>query len=278
MTQSALHPVLIGAGRVGINLLRHFLARGASVGLVIDIDQSRHARILDIHPSITVCHELPRQLPEETTHVVIAVPDASIRPVAEELASAAPVPGRITAFHCSGVMDTSPLAVLVGTGYRIGGIHPMQSFATDELEPGALSGIGCGIDGGDDFWNDAREFALAMDWRPLRIEGERKALYHAANVFAGNFPTVLADVAARLLRASAADAREAELDHLLPMMRAVLARLEHTVPADALTGPAARGDVRTITRHLDALGPIDPDLKDAYAALTKLATEMRRDK
>jgi predicted short-subunit dehydrogenase-like oxidoreductase (DUF2520 family) len=157
----------------------------------------------------------------------------------------------------------------------IGCIHPMQSFAGDALPEEAMRGIGCGIEGNDDFWQQGRQFAELIDWRPLRIEAEKKALYHVANVLAGNFPTVLAALAESMLRESAADPSDAHLSHLLPMMRAVLERLTDTPAISALTGPAARGDHDAIIQHLAALEAFDPQLREVYEALTRAAINLR---
>lgn len=271
----AVPPVLlIGAGRVGINLLRCFRRRGIRVGIVVESDRSRHELLRGVDPNAAVYEEIPAAIPADLGLGVLAVQDASIADTALRLAEMRPLPPRMTVFHCSGTMDSSLLAPLAEAGCVTGCIHPMQSFHSDILEESALTGIGCGVEGGDEFWEKGRAFAEALDWRPLRIDARKKALYHAANVFAGNFPLVLASVAERLLAAAATGDGPAELSHLLPMMRAVLARLEHNSPADALTGPAARGDRGTIARHLEALEETDPDIRILYETLTREAAKL----
>ena len=45
------------------------------------------------------------------------------------------------------------------------------------------------------------------------------------------------------------------------------------MPAAALTGPIARGDVVTVARHLDALPASE---RDAYGALAEIARRLAR--
>ncbi|MFA6234709.1 MAG: DUF2520 domain-containing protein [Bacteroidota bacterium] len=268
--------VLIGAGRVGANLLRHCARLGLPVSTVIEIDPARHPLLRDAHPGVEVCSAFPSRLPDETQFCIIAVEDRQIAVVARELAEQTVFPSELTAFHCSGMLDSSVLTPLADLRCLVGSIHPMQSFSSDSLPAEALRGIGCGIEGNDDFWSEGQRFAEYMDWRPVRIDAGKKALYHIANVFAGNFPTVLAALSETMLRESAANPADAHLSHLLPMMRTVLDRLRDTPAAEVLTGPAARGDHDTILRHLDALEAIDPQLRSVYESLTRAALTMRQ--
>lgn len=272
--------MLVGAGRVGLNLLRQFHHRGIPVSIVVEPDTTRHDLVRVIEAHAAVHDDIPVSIPDDISFAILAVPDASIAETARRLAALHPLPSRMMVFHCSGTVDSSALASLSEIGCVTGGIHPMQSFHSDFLEESALSGIGCGIEGGDEFWEKARAFAEALDWRPLRIDARRKAQYHAANVFAGNFPIVLASVAERLLSEAAvaedgaAGDGKAELSYLLPMMRTVLARLENVGPSEALTGPAARGEHEIIARHIEALEETDPDIRILYETLTREAAKL----
>ncbi len=276
MTPPTPSIAVVGAGSVGMNLLRHCARQHVAVAAVVEKDPSRLDRARGLHPDAALSAELPARLPDAVSRCVIAVPDAAIADIGRCLAASTALPSGLIVFHCSGTLDSSVLSPLADSGCLIGSIHPMMSFHNDSLPASALRGIGCGIEGDDAFWIEGQRFAELMDWRPLRIDTKRKSLYHAANVFAGNFPTVLAFIADALLRAAAADASAAELSYLLPMMHAVLARLDDTTPGAALTGPAARGDLETIRRHLDALKEQDAEFRDVYNALTRAALTLRQ--
>ncbi|MBR9978626.1 MAG: DUF2520 domain-containing protein [Bacteroidetes bacterium] len=269
--------ILIGAGRVGINLLRHCLRIGLPVSLVVERDVSRHTVIRNCDPSLTLSTVIPDSLPGNARYCALTVPDGAVAEVAHRLSLSTGTAGCII-FHCSGTLTSDVLAVPAAAGGIAGGIHPMQSFSSDDLPASMLTGIGCGIEGDEQFCREATKLAMMLQWRPLRIQAEHKALYHAANVFAGNFPTVLASIAERLLRASASDASDASLAHLLPMMRAVMQRIDEVGVAQALTGPAVRGDHETVQHHLDILDTIEPDFHRVYDILSDIAGGMARDR
>ena len=56
-----------------------------------------------------------------------------------------------------------------------------------------------------------------------------------------------------------------------PRAAAVVENVRTLGAAEALTGPAARGDLATIERHLEAIGP---DERDTYRVLAREATRL----
>lgn len=80
------------------------------------------------------------------------------------------------------------------------------------------------------------------------LDQEKKALYHSLCVFGGNFSTLLWQNVFALFE------RELKLpkEVLFPLIEQTVQNLK-TSAKDALTGPLARGDHHTISRHLDAL-------------------------
>jgi predicted short-subunit dehydrogenase-like oxidoreductase (DUF2520 family) len=109
----------------------------------------------------------------------------------------------------------------------------------------------------------------------LYIPPGEKARYHAAAVFASNFPTVLMCLAEELLR-EVGIAREVAGPALHPLFASAVENLRGGAGASALTGPIVRGDVDTVQRHLLALRA-HPDTLDAYRALSRAALRWVRD-
>jgi predicted short-subunit dehydrogenase-like oxidoreductase (DUF2520 family) len=114
--------------------------------------------------------------------------------------------------------------------------------------------------------------AAAVGARTLAIPAGAKPRYHAAAVFASNFPVVLAAIAARLMSDAGVDAEGARgaVECLLALAAANVAGRD---PAAALTGPVVRGDAVTIRRHLEALAG-DDEAHTAYVALSRAALRM----
>lgn len=70
---------------------------------------------------------------------------------------------------------------------------------------------------------------------------------------------------------SAADPREI----LLPLIESVIANLRNSPAKDALTGPIARGDSKTVIRHLEALDKCQSEiLKEVYILLARRSAEI----
>ena len=264
---------LIGAGRVGMNLVRHFVRCGMHVCAVIEPRIEQHASIRSAAPDARVLTELPPTLPHETDVCVLAVPDDDIAPIAARLAERPSLHSGALVFHVSGVRGADDLQPLQENGCHAGCLHPIQSFPTPSLPESRLRDIGCGIEGPDDFHTRARDFATLLGWMPLRILPQHKALYHAACVFAGNFTTVVAAQAETLLRrATGADATL--MDYLLPMMQSVLAQIGEHPAEQVLTGPASRADTVAIASHVQAIGDAAPSLLPDYLALSRAAADI----
>jgi len=66
---------------------------------------------------------------------------------------------------------------------------------------------------------------------------------------------------------------EAAQNVMTRLLAGAVANLQHTTPDEALTGPAARGDLGTIERHLAALAG-DPELQRLYRALADRAMKL----
>jgi predicted short-subunit dehydrogenase-like oxidoreductase (DUF2520 family) len=82
----------------------------------------------------------------------------------------------------------------------------------------------------------------------------------------------LADAAAEAL-AGAGISKEDALPALLPLLRGTVENLAKVGIPRALTGPIARGDASTITRHLEALAAT-PELRAIYRTLGQRAVRV----
>lgn len=91
---------------------------------------------------------------------------------------------------------------------------------------------------------------------------------HVAAVFACNFANLMWAEADRLLNEQGMD-----ISFMLPLLQATLDKLLVKSPADAMTGPARRGDMAVINKHLTSL---PHDLKPVYALLSDRIISMFR--
>lgn len=209
------------------------------------------------------------ELPSRAAHVLVAVSDAAITPVADLLAGAGLHRG--IALHTCGGMGPEALAPLAKNGVECGALHPLQTVSGPEQGvrdlPGAAFAI-CGSDAAEEWgaWLARRAGGV-----PIRIDPERRACYHAAAVMASNYLVGLVDAASTLMQQAGLSAEEA-LRALGPLARASLENALRAGPAEALTGPIARGDAATIRMHLRALpGPLQGLYRAAGLQVLELA-------
>ncbi|MBC8365487.1 MAG: DUF2520 domain-containing protein [Actinobacteria bacterium] len=187
--------------------------------------------------------------------LVVATPDAAI---AEVAASVRTRPDTVVA-HLSGAEGLDVLAPHV----RRAACHPLLSLAdadrgADLLCDGAWFAVS-----GDPI---VGELVQALGGRSFTVDDDDRAAYHAAAVLASNHVVALLGQVERV-----AGPLGVPLDAFLDLAEGSLANVRALGPADALTGPAARGDEATIDRHLAAL---PDDERAGYEALADLARRL----
>jgi predicted short-subunit dehydrogenase-like oxidoreductase (DUF2520 family) len=100
----------------------------------------------------------------------------------------------------------------------------------------------------------------------LSIPTDMKAVYHAAACVACNYLTSLMDMALRMYGLMNIPPEKA-FESLSPLIYSTLNNIGKMGPEKALTGPVARGDLPTISSHLDALKDHAPELLPLYRQL-----------
>lgn len=188
--------------------------------------------------------------------LVLAVPDGAVGSVAAALAgpvATAGSPPRDTTWavvHCSGALGLDVLDPLAALGWSTGCWHPLQAFPTRStpVEPG----ITWAVTATEPLAGTLAELTARVGGIPLRLAESDKARYHAAAALAANYTVTLAAHATALL-GDCGLAPEAGLRAVLPLLRTTLAGLDRVGLPDGLTGPLARGDLGTVSRHLAAL-------------------------
>jgi predicted short-subunit dehydrogenase-like oxidoreductase (DUF2520 family) len=145
-----------------------------------------------------------------------------------------------------------------------------MTFPGPEIGLPSLAGVGARVAGTPQALASARAIATALGMVPFEIQGD-PTLYHAAAVIAGNHvPALFLSAADVLSRAGVPRADAARL--LVPLALEALRRAAESGP-DALTGPAARGDVATEDAHRTALSPGEATL---YGYMSDTIRGLRR--
>jgi predicted short-subunit dehydrogenase-like oxidoreductase (DUF2520 family) len=204
--------------------------------------------------------------------IVIAVADDAIAEVAAQLARAAAISADQVVLHLSGLLGREALRALERTGAALGSFHPMQSIADPARARASWRGAAVGLEGDSRAIAAGERLAALLELAPVHLPAGSKPLYHAGAVIASNYLVALMGWAQRLGE-SAGLSPEAVLALYRPIVRGTAANLASSTPAEALTGPIARGDVATIATHLAALSDADRGL---YALLGLEAVRLAR--
>lgn len=191
----------------------------------------------------------------------LTVPDRAIAEVAGR------VPRGGVVLHASGATDLSPLS----SHLHPGSLHPLMTFPGPEVALPDLTGVPAAIAGDPVAIAAAADLARALGLHPVAVPGDRR-LYHAAAVMAGNFTTALLAEAARALVAAGVPEQQAPA-MLAPLAIQAIRNVARHGPAQALTGPVARGDEAVLAAHRAALAS-DPELLATYDALLALARRL----
>lgn len=188
--------------------------------------------------------------------VLLCVPDGEIARAAERIA-----PGRLVG-HCSGA---SGLDVL--RPHEPFSLHPLMTVTRQGAD---FAGAGAAVAGGTPrALAYARVLAERLGMRAVKIDEDRRALYHAAASVASNFLVTVESAAERL---AAEAGMEREL--LVPLVRATVENWAAVGAEEALTGPVARGDEETVRRQRAAVEDHDPALLALFDGLTQATREL----
>ena len=203
--------------------------------------------------------------------VFLTVPDGAIATVARAIAKVHAMPPSVAFVHCSGALGLGVLGPL-RSHHAVGSFHPLQSFPRPRA-PEAFRGSLVGIDANTvPLRRRLERLARDLGAKPRSVAETERVIYHAAAVFASNYLVALAGVAVEMLESIGWSEGDA-VAGLVPLMEGALAEVARRGPVGALTGPIRRGDVETVTRHLEALAG-RRRMADLYRMLGATALEI----
>ena len=262
---------IAGSGRVAQALGRILRERGEPVVAVASRDPAHStAAARFIGGAIAVPYS---ELPRHAARVLIAVSDSAIREVASALAVAGLKRGEV--LHTCGAHGPEILAPLAAAGVSCASLHPLQTIATAEQGLAVLPGAAFAITGDGAARDWAEQIVRLLQGLPLRIPADLRTVYHAAAVMASNYAVGLIHAAVSLMRRAGVD-EPAALCAIGPLVRASVENALALGPVEALTGPVARGDLETVSRHRTALAEGVRPIQELYDAGARYILEIAR--
>jgi len=261
----------VGAGALASGMARLLRAHGFAISEILSRDQvasKRKARALAREVGASAVTLAKARL--DCDLLWLAVPDGEIESVAGDLArvlAARETVPHIT-LHASGALSSDVLSALADCGMDTGSAHPMMTFVTGE--PPSMEGVWFAVEGTPAAVRAARALARKLGAKSFAIEPGNKALYHAFGAMLSPMLATELEAAERIGLRAGIDAKQVRRI-MEPIVLRTVRNVLRAGAGKSFSGPLARGDVRTVERHLESLEGMAES--GVYRALMEYATE-----
>ncbi|TET41996.1 MAG: DUF2520 domain-containing protein [Dehalococcoidia bacterium] len=251
----------IGAGTTGTALAVRLSQKGYPVLAVSSRSLVSAQRLAILVPNCEV-YESAQEVADVSDLVFITTPDDIIARIAGETQWHA---GQ-NVVHCSGAHSLDILEPARKLGANVGSFHPLQTFAGVNQAIDNLPGSAFALEAEEPLLSMLKELACVLDGSWAELKPGDKALYHAAAVFVSNYLVTLVKLALDLWQEFGVPPEEAT-KALLPLLKGTVNNIENIGFPNCLTGPVARGDLGTISKHLSVLNNRSSSLLSTYKEL-----------
>jgi predicted short-subunit dehydrogenase-like oxidoreductase (DUF2520 family) len=198
--------------------------------------------------------------------IFITTPDSRISNVCNELVDAGTISSEKTVVHMGGALGLEELEGAKRVGAKVFCAHPLQTFPAVDAAIKSLPKSYFGITAeSSESMETAKKIVKDLGGFPVEIPNDQKPLYHAAACMASNYLVALMDSVKSIGDNLKLD--ESALSAYLPLVKTTLNNIEEMGTQDALTGPIARGDIKTIEAHVEKLSELSDDLLLIYKSL-----------
>jgi len=258
---------IVGAGNLGSALALALYRSGYLVDAVVmrsDGASLRKARSLA--KEVGGIAARPAQI--NANVVWLCVPDGEIAKVARVLARNRDWEGEV-ALHSSGALTSDELEALRRRGASVASVHPLMTFVRGSHP--ALVDVPFAVEGDAHAVQVARRIVNDLGGRAYSIRKQDKVAYHAWGTFASPLLTALLATTERVAVAAGMKARIAR-GRMMPIVSQTVVNYATLGAPASFSGPFARGDVKTIRQHLQALRRV-PATYEVYVALAKAALQ-----
>jgi len=260
---------IVGPGNLGTALATELARIGYPIRQIVSRrDSAGVSAARALARRVRAQHSFLGEAVLDTDITWLTVPDDAVAGVARQLAASQSWKGKIV-LHPSGARTSDELSALKKKGAAVASAHPMMTFVRGRKP--RWRDVPFDIEGDDAAVRAAREIASTLGASPYVLEKRHKTLYHAFGSFAS--PLVIALMSAMEQVAEAAGVPPQKAKAMVwPLLSQTLQNYLKKDGAKAFSGPLARGDVKTLRRHLAELRRT-PHAREVYLALARAAIE-----
>lgn len=185
---------------------------------------------------------------------IMAVPDASIDSLAQTLPKLNGV-----VVHTSG---STSIKVLRRLSDSYGVFYPFQTFS--KVRNLNLNDVPFCIEASsEEVGNLLFSLSKLLGGKPIKMDSETRRWLHLSGVFSCNFVNHMLTVAQLI-----AEEKGFSFDLLKPLISETISKAFELAPANSQTGPAIRGDLDTIKKHVAMLSNVNEEWMEVYRLLS----------
>lgn len=248
---------LIGAGNVGHHLGKQFFKKGHVINQVYS-RSLKNAKLVAKNSQASAIDDL-QEINAHSDLYILAVKDDVIKEVAKQCATKSVLANKLFV-HTSGAVSST---VLQPYFKHYGVFYPLQTFSKKKRI--SFKQLPICIDAKKK--KDKRiliELGNTISKSVHEIKDQERATLHVAAVFVNNFTNHLFHIAEKICKQEQID-----FSILQPLIEETVKKIKHQSPIVMQTGPAKRGDHKTIQKHLAYLDKT-PAIKRVYQMMTDL--------
>ena len=251
--------VILGAGNVSTHISRHFHLAGHQLLTLYNRSEQNGillAKELDC-PLVTSLEELP----DQADFYVVCLPDRVIPEVTSVLERKQGI-----WLHTAGA---GPLELLEGSPHGYGVLYPLQSLSRERSI--AFRTIPILIEGSNPaVESQIQALADSISDRVMQVSSADRLGIHMAAVFANNFSNHMVRIAQQIL-----EGMDLEWELMSPLLEETFQKLQEHKAQDVQTGPAVRGDHKTMEQHLELLRD-HPEWQKLYTFISREIERSRK--
>jgi predicted short-subunit dehydrogenase-like oxidoreductase (DUF2520 family) len=257
---------LIGLGKVGSAVYHSLTNAGFVFSYIIDKNKKKASEITGNKKKVIIDFHLSKKSIENSDVFIIAVDEKNIPVIINKLSFFADVLKNKIIFHTSGI-ETSDAFLNTGVEKKYtGSFHPLQTFNSISYNNNnILQNIYFGIEGGKFALKYLKNICKALGSKFIVIPKNKKILYHSACVIASNYLVTHFEILSKITNNLTPAKKGIEIFE--PIVKRTISNIFKEGAEKSLTGPFARGDVKTIDMHLNYIKKNLPSQLYYYALL-----------
>lgn len=242
---------IIGAGNVATHLANALYNKGININQVYSKTLANAKELANkVRAGYTT--DLNGLKPNSDLYIIAVLDD-----VIEQIADKLEIENKILV-HTSGSVDVE---VLKKASKNYGSFYPLQTFTKNtevnfENIPMCIEGSNKKTE------NELTALALLLSSNVNKISSEQRKKLHLAAVFACNFSNYMQVIAQDLC-----EENNVSFDLLKPLIKETFEKGLNINPIENQTGPARRGDKKTMDKHLKLLETND-NIKEIYTLIS----------